>query len=68
MLSGIHIVIGNTVVYGIYFLLGVFQFETATYALVRFVIKETVIAQILSNVQFELLVKQELPISKESES
>lgn len=42
-------------------------FETATYAVVRFVTKEIVIAEILENVKFEIYIKEEMPISNEVE-
>lgn len=42
-------------------------FETVTYAVVRFVTKETVIAEILENVKFEIYIEEEMPISNEIE-
>jgi hypothetical protein len=40
-------------------------FETVTYALVKFVTKEVVIAEVLENVNFEIHIKKETPISNE---
>lgn len=42
-------------------------FETVTYAVIRFVTKETVIAEILGNVNFEIYVKAEMPMTDEFE-
>jgi len=42
-------------------------FESTTFAVVRFVIKETVIAEILENVEFEIYIKEEMHTPNEFE-
>ncbi len=42
-------------------------FETVAFAVVRFVTKETVIAEILENVEVEIYITEEMPASKEIE-